>query len=157
AAEKQMAASTAVRFGPFLLDGANQRLIRGERVIALTPKSFAVLAYLSTRAGQLVGKDELLSAVWPDVHVGDAVLKTSVREIRKALGDPARNPAFIETVHRRGYRFIAVTAAPAEHHESPASARHASPGAIGEHAWTRNASWQLVGRDAELARLERCL
>src|SRR5580765_5603306 len=88
AARRQMATPAVLRFGPFLLDAANQRLLKGERAMALTPKSLAVLSYLSTRAGRLVSKDELLRAVWPDVHVGEAVLKTSVREIRKTLGDP---------------------------------------------------------------------
>ena len=103
-----MGLPTALRFGPFVLDSPNQRIVRGERVLTLAPKSFAVLTYLSMRAGRLVSKQELLNAVWPGVHVSDAVLKTSVGEIRKALGDPARSPVFIETVHRRGYRFIAA-------------------------------------------------
>lgn len=88
-----MATTTLFRFGPFLLDEANQRLIRDQRAMALPPKSFAVLAYFLSRAGRLVSKEELLDAVWPGVHVGDAVLKTSIREIRKALADPARSPS----------------------------------------------------------------
>src|SRR5262245_20027040 len=128
-----MATTTLFRFGPFLLDEANQRLIRDQRAMALPPKSFAVLAHLLSRAGRLVTKEELLNAVWPGVHVGDAVLKTSIREIRKALADPARSPVFIETVHRRGYRFIAsVTATtPGQPDEGPAGARDGSPGTAG--------------------------
>ena len=62
--------------------------------------------------GRLVPKQELLDAVWPGVFVGDAVLKVTIREVRKALGDDPHAPRFIETAHRRGYRFIApVTAA----------------------------------------------
>ena len=64
-------------------------------------------SYLAAHAGRLVPKQELLDAVWPGVFVGDAVLKVTIREIRKALGDDPRTPRFIETAHRRGYRFIA--------------------------------------------------
>ncbi len=154
-----MADSTVFRFGPFLLDGANQQLTRGERVLPLPPKSFAVLSYLLSRAGRLVSKDELLDAVWPGVHVGEAVLKTSIREIRKALADPARSPVFIETVHRRGYRFIvSVTeATPAGHDDRPPRARDVPADAVGARPEVGTRSLHPVGRDAELDRLERCL
>src|SRR5262245_60958803 len=154
-----MAPSTMLRFGPFLLDGANQRVLRGEQPLTLTPKSFAVLAHLSMRAGLLVSKHELLGAVWPDVRVSEAVLKTSVREIRKALGDPARSPLFIETVHRRGYRFIAAVSAVAPDHatDTDARRREVSRPAVAETDALRLASSRPVGRDADLARLERGL
>ena len=67
-----------------------------------------MLHHIVTHAGHLVTKDALLEAVWPDTAVSDAILKVSIREIRKVLGDSARAPRFIETVHRRGYRFIAA-------------------------------------------------
>ncbi len=73
----------------------------------LTPKAYSVLVYLVEHAGRLVTKQELLDAAWPDVFVGDAALKVCIREIRKALEDEAQNPQYIETAHRRGYRFIA--------------------------------------------------
>ena len=73
----------------------------------LAPKAFAVLQHLVRKSGQLVTKDELLSLAWADVHVGDGALKVCVREIRRALGDDPRTPLFIETAHRRGYRFVA--------------------------------------------------
>ena len=162
-----MTTSTVLRFGPFLLEEANQRLTKGARTLSLAPKSLAVLVHLSRRAGRLVTKDELLSSVWPDVHVGDAVLKTSVREIRKALADPARSPVFIETVHRRGYRFIApVTVVEAEPDQDIAATRHRSPAAIPSPGPPRATSARStpdarsprpVGRDAELDRLERGL
>src|SRR5262249_59240513 len=95
-------------FGPFCLDPPNARLTRGRQAVALRPKVLDVLAYLLRRAGRLVTQDELLQAVWPDTVVGDASLKSCIRQIRRALGDHARRPQFIETVHRRGYRFIAV-------------------------------------------------
>jgi predicted ATPase/DNA-binding winged helix-turn-helix (wHTH) protein len=94
-------------FTPFRLDPANQRLCSGEQAIPLRPKSFAVLQYLVAHAGALVTKDELLDAVWPATAVSDTVLKTSIREIREALGDVAKTPRFVETARRCGYRFIA--------------------------------------------------
>ena len=100
----------AIRFDAFQLDPPNARLLRGNRAIALQPKAFDVLAYLVENAGQLVTQDELIDAVWPDTIVGDSSLKSCIRQIRQALGDPARQPRFIETVHRRGYRFIASIA-----------------------------------------------
>src|SRR4051794_26846526 len=92
------------------LDAANQLLWRGSRLIPLRQKSFAVLKYLLEHPAQLVTKDELLSAVWPETCVSDIVLKVCVRELRHALGDQKGAPQFIETVHRRGYRFVAPLA-----------------------------------------------
>ena len=94
-------------FSPFRLDAVNQRLYRGDEPIAVRPKTLAVLHYLLERPGQLVTKDRLLDAVWPETAVTDAVLKVCVRELREALADDPKQPRFIETSHRRGYRFVA--------------------------------------------------
>jgi DNA-binding winged helix-turn-helix (wHTH) protein len=94
-------------FGRFLLDFENELLTRDGEPVRLRPKAFAILAHLAASAGRLATKDQLLDAVWPGVFVGDAALKTCMREIRDALGDDARQPTIIETAHRRGYRFIA--------------------------------------------------
>ena len=94
-------------FPPFRLDSTNEQLWRGNREIRLRPKTFAVLRHLAERPGQLVTKAALLDAVWPDVSVSDSMPAISVRELRKALGDDADSPRFIETVQGRGYRFIA--------------------------------------------------
>jgi DNA-binding winged helix-turn-helix (wHTH) protein len=99
--DNQLAMQTKTLFDPI-----NQAVHVGGRYIQLTPKAFAVLDYLHSRSGLLVSKDELLAAVWPQVYVTDGVLKAAVRDLRKALGDAPREPRFIETVHRRGYRFI---------------------------------------------------
>jgi pimeloyl-ACP methyl ester carboxylesterase/DNA-binding winged helix-turn-helix (wHTH) protein len=93
-------------FGPFTLDPVSGHLFRSGTVVPLTPKAFAVLQHLVTHPGRLFSKQELLDAVWPGVFVGDAVLKVTIREIRRALGDDAHAPRYIETAHRRGYRFI---------------------------------------------------
>jgi class 3 adenylate cyclase/DNA-binding winged helix-turn-helix (wHTH) protein/predicted ATPase len=94
-------------FPPFRLDVDNACLWRGDLRIPLKPKSFAVLHQLVAHAGRLVTQDALFAAVWPETAVGDAVLKVCIAELRKALGDTAKTPRFIATVHRRGYRFVA--------------------------------------------------
>jgi DNA-binding winged helix-turn-helix (wHTH) protein len=124
-------------FGPFRFDALDKRLWRGPDAVSLTPKAFDVLHDLLQHPGRLVTKRQLLDDVWPGLHVGDAVLKVCVREIRRALGDDAHAPRFLETVHGRGYRFIA----PLE--------RETSPGAA--------SSPPFVGRTAELERLRAAL
>src|SRR5579859_4989997 len=94
-------------FGPFFLSAENARLLRDGCAIPLTPRAFNVLHYLAARPQKLVTKEELLSKIWTDVLVSDASIKVCILEIRKALGDGAKTPTYIETVHRRGYRFIA--------------------------------------------------
>ena len=106
-------AGNVLSFEDFTLDSDSGQLSRGGSSVALTPKAFAVLRHLVSNAGRLITKQELLDAVWPGVFVGDAVLKVTIREIRKALGDSSQAPRFIETAHRRGYRFKADTNAPA--------------------------------------------
>ena len=73
-----------VRFGPFLLDPEGTELRRGERVIPLRPKAFAILQYLVERQGHLVETAELIGAVWPDTVIEDRTLKACVSEIRSA-------------------------------------------------------------------------
>jgi predicted ATPase/DNA-binding winged helix-turn-helix (wHTH) protein len=90
------------------LDRTNQCAWRGRDQISLSPKAFSVLLYLFERPGRLVTKQELLDAVWPDIHVTEGVLKRAVLEIRKALDDPVEEPRFIQTLHRRGYRLLSA-------------------------------------------------
>jgi DNA-binding winged helix-turn-helix (wHTH) protein/class 3 adenylate cyclase len=95
-------------FGPFQLDCRDERLWRGIDVIRVKPKALAVLECLLKSAGRLVTKERLFTTVWPETSVSDAVLTTTIRELRRALGDQARTPHYIETVHGRGYRFVAL-------------------------------------------------
>src|ERR1700722_889673 len=99
-------------FPPFRLDTSNQCLWRTdagiEERVRLTPKACAVLRYLVEHAARLVTQNELLEALWPDTFVQPEVLKSHILNVRNALGDDARNPSFIETQQRRGYRFIAA-------------------------------------------------
>src|SRR6266545_2127751 len=103
-----MAADSSLSFGPFWVDTQNECVRRGTEVIKLTPKAFAVWRYLVEHPGRIVTKDEIFEAVWKETVVSDITLAVCVREIRKSLGDEAKTPQYIETMHRRGYRFIAA-------------------------------------------------
>jgi predicted ATPase/DNA-binding winged helix-turn-helix (wHTH) protein len=133
---------TDICFGPFRLDLVGERLWRGAEAVALTPKAFALLRYLAERPGQLLTKQDLLDAIWADALVTDASLHVCIREIREALGDPARAPQYVETVHRRGYRFIGATA-----RDSPPA--EPAPGVSSPNPF--------VGREADLGRLHALL
>ena len=132
-------------FDSFQLDPTNARLRKDGRDIFLTPKAFDVLRYLTERVGQLVTKDDLWRAVWPDISVTDAALTVCMSEIRRALGDEAKTPRYIQTVHRRGYRFIAPVA------EQP------SPRAMAGVYGRQFSSDGFVGRQAELRQLHKWL
>ncbi|MBX3604912.1 MAG: helix-turn-helix transcriptional regulator [Piscinibacter sp.] len=116
-------------FGPFVLDPAAGRLRRGDGTpVELPPRDFAVLCFLAARAGRLVGKDELLDGVWGHRFVTESALKSVISRLRAALGDDPRQPAYIETAPRRGYRFVARPAAPGADAPAPApSAPVAAP------------------------------
>ena len=141
-----MGSRRSLTFPPFRLDIADERLWRGAQAVPLTPKALAVLRYLVEKRGRLVTKDELLNTMWPGVHVGDAVLKSCILEIRRAMDDPARSPKFIETVHRRGYRFVA---------EPPRD--ETATELTGQGVKTHAGHHPVVGRERELARLRACL
>ena len=104
-----------IEFPPFRIDAVNQCLWRcddtgAEIRIEMRPKPYAVLRYLAERAGRLVTQEELLKALWPQAYVQPEVLKSHVLSVRSALGDNSRSPKYIQTLPRRGYRFIAATA-----------------------------------------------
>ena len=98
---------TMKSFQSFRLDAADHSLWRGEKRVQIIPKAFDVLCYMVENAGRLVSQDELLQALWPETYVNQEVLRKYILEIRKALGDRPEKPEFIETVTKRGYRFIA--------------------------------------------------
>ena len=103
--------SDSYSFGPFRLDPI-QGLSRGDREVRVTPKSLAVLCELVRQAGELVTKKSLFDTVWTNRIISDATLSSCIAELRKALGDDARDPRYIETVHRRGFRFLASVECP---------------------------------------------
>jgi DNA-binding winged helix-turn-helix (wHTH) protein/tetratricopeptide (TPR) repeat protein len=152
-----------IQFDPFTLDPANELLWKGEEKVRLRPKTFALLRHLALRPGALVTKTDLLNAVWGECNVGDEALKHCVAEIRRALDDRAEAPRFVETVHRRGYRFIGRTArvgslrkigAGGRDRATAAPAPEIAPVAAAE---ARRAEDAFVGRGAELATLHRAL
>jgi len=95
-------------FGPYQLDSGKRILTREGECIPLTPKATEILIALVKNAGQLVEKDELLKEVWPDTFVEENNLTQNIFTLRKALGDDRSGPKYIETVARRGYRFLAT-------------------------------------------------
>lgn len=143
-------ASAALRFGPFALDPANAVLQRGEARLELPPKAFAVLCHLATRPGRLVTKDELLDAVWGRRFVSESVIKTAVNAIRAALEDDPRAPRYVETVARRGYRFLHAAGAASV---TPAADAAVVPTPAAEAI----SAASLVGRDDALAQLDAWL
>ena len=136
----------SIRFDP-----SNQTLHTQHGIVQLPPKAFGILTYLCQRPQQLVTKEELLTAVWPGVFVTDAVLKVTIGELRKALADDAKDPRFIETVHRRGYRFIGELPE-LEAAQAPTLPYASSVPTIESKLSTQPA---LLGRVSELAQLHK--
>ena len=116
-----------IHFDRFRLDARAGQLFRLDTPVYLRPKTFAVLQYMATHAGDLVSKDDLLATVWGHSAVSEDVVRISMRELRAALGDDRGAPRFIETVVRRGYRFVAaVSARPPTANQIHRSARNIS-------------------------------
>jgi DNA-binding winged helix-turn-helix (wHTH) protein/predicted ATPase len=144
------------------VDVTNQCLWRGNRRIDLRPKDYAVLRYLTERSGQLVTKTALLDAVWPGIVVTEAVLKTGITRLRQALGDDAKTPRYIETVHRLGYRLIAplptTQPVPSSKFQVPLPPSTSDSGRVEfsssqPETWNLKPETPLVGREHELAQL----
>ncbi len=145
-------------FEPFRVDVADERLWRGEDAIHLTNKAFSVLRYLAENPAQLVTKDALLEAVWPDTNVSEAAMTVCIRELRQALEDDAQDPQFIETVRGRGYRFVAKVTT-LDRSPAPRQAGVATRPPPGFVPRSPQSSVfppvALVGREDELARLHQ--
>jgi DNA-binding winged helix-turn-helix (wHTH) protein/tetratricopeptide (TPR) repeat protein len=138
-------------FGPFRLDVRDERLWCGQDVLPVRYKTLGVLHALVARAGQLLTKEALIAGVWPKTAVSETVLTVAIRELRRVLGDQARRPQFIETVHGRGYRFIAPVTV-----EEPSPERSQSAGAL--HLLPATAHGPpacFVGRQDTLAQLRQ--
>ncbi|HVS02503.1 MAG TPA: winged helix-turn-helix domain-containing protein [Thermoanaerobaculia bacterium] len=122
-------ATALVRFGPFVFDRANRILSREGSEMTLPPRVVGVLEFLLERRGKVVSKQALLDGVWKGSFVTDTSLTEAVSLLRQALGDDPQEPRYIQTVHRRGYRFIAAVSP-----ESPPSreAPRGVPAAPGE-------------------------
>src|SRR5688500_17499635 len=96
-----------ISFGPFAFDRQNRLLWRDGAEVALPPRVLGVLEVLIDRPGQVVARQDLLDGVWKDAFVTDTSLAEAVSFLRQALGDDPQAPRYIQTVHRRGYRFLA--------------------------------------------------
>jgi TolB-like protein/DNA-binding winged helix-turn-helix (wHTH) protein/Flp pilus assembly protein TadD len=144
-------------FKTFRLDTANHLLWRNGDRVPLAPKAFDVLAYLVEHAGRLVTQDEILEALWSETYVNPEVLRKYILEIRRTLGDRPDSPEFIETMPKRGYRFVAPVleestaeppvAATSSAIEQPATEEHAGPAAASseeESSSGRYRLWMLV-------------
>ncbi len=132
--------------GPVWLDLEHEQLRCGGKALHLRPKSFALLRYLVAHPGRVLSKDELVEAVWPRTAISDSVLAVSITELRRALGDMAHAPQYLETVPRRGYRWrgaLPTTASPPDPTGSAPAAPLAPP--------------LPIGRDAEVAQLHEWL
>ena len=100
------AGSQSYQFGDFRVDTDQRVLLFEDKPRPLTPKVFDTLLILVENSGRIVNKEELMSRLWPDTFVEEANLTSNIQQLRKSLGDNARHPIYIETVARRGYRFI---------------------------------------------------
>lgn len=123
------------QFGSFRLDIADECVWHDGAQISLPPKQFALLRYLVEHPGRLISHDELLDALWPETYVQPQILRTYVLELRKILRDDARQPRFIQSLPKRGYRFIA-----------PVTANSATP----ETSARQTNGGRFVGRSEEL-------
>lgn len=132
---------------PLRIEAENEWAWCGARRLEITPKAFAVLRHLVSNAGRLVTKRELLDGVWGDTIVSESALASCIRDLRRALDDSSRAPRYLETVHRRGFRFIgplepARGVLPSNELEATGAPTQGTVPA------------PLVGRDGELARLD---
>jgi DNA-binding winged helix-turn-helix (wHTH) protein/Tfp pilus assembly protein PilF len=131
-----MASSETFHFDAFTLDVRERRLLRGGDVVRLSPKAYDVLVALVRQRGRLVTKDELLTRLWPGSFVEEGSLNVYVSALRKALGEDARRPTYIETVAGSGYRFIATARCDSEDEKPFAPSAVARPVEV----------YELVGR-----------
>jgi DNA-binding winged helix-turn-helix (wHTH) protein/predicted ATPase len=152
--EGRMALEPLILFPPFRLDVLNEQLWRDNDVLPVRPKPFAVLAYLATHPGRLVPAAELRKAVWPNTYVGEDLLRGYIREVRLVLGDDPEVPRFIETIPRRGYRFLGEVVSSKEETRDLRRETGFSPLQASS---LKSLVSSLVGRESELAQLHTWL
>src|SRR3989441_7651114 len=111
------------QFGSYRLDAVERVLLRDGQPVTLPPKDLETLLVLVERAGHIVEKEELLEKVWPGVFVEEGNLARHIFNLRQVLGDSPDGRKYIETIPKRGYRFVAAVREDAE----PASAHPAAP------------------------------
>jgi DNA-binding winged helix-turn-helix (wHTH) protein/tetratricopeptide (TPR) repeat protein len=143
-------------FPPFQVDTREGSLRRDSQEIVLRAKTFALLCYLLERPGRLVSKDELLDNVWAGISVAEGALTVCMTELRKALGDDAKNPRFIATVPKRGYRFIG-TVVSSQHSGVSSQKSQPAPSLQPPASSSKSVASSFVGREQEMAELRKNL
>ena len=119
--------TTPFKVGDWTVDPAANRLFRGDREVRVEPKAMRVLTYLAERQGEVVSRHDLEAHVWTGMIVTDDAVTNTVIKLRRALGDKARDPAYIETIAKSGYRLIADISAVATQDDSTTPAPHGQP------------------------------
>ena len=111
----------AISFGPYRLLASQRLLLEGDQPVRLGSRAFDILAALVERAGEVVGKEELIARAWPKTYVEEANLKIQVSALRRALGDGQDGNRYVITVPGRGYNFVAPvrTETPSPGHAAP--------------------------------------
>ena len=135
------------RFGPFTLDSETRQLLRGDAEIHLSRKAFDLLSILLVDRPKVLDKGELHAGLWPDSHVDAAGLNVLVGDVRRALGDDAKRPQFIRTVHGVGYAFCGEAA---RVEDTPAAAPAATTACWlvwGERTFRLSDGENVIGRD----------
>src|SRR5712692_8625208 len=117
-------------FGGFRLDTSERVLLRNGISVPLTPKVFDTLAVLVQKSGHVVVKDELMNQVWADSFVEESNLTQNIFVLRKVLGETRDGSSYIETVSKRGYRFVASVRELEDDNDDLATEKHTRPGTI---------------------------
>jgi DNA-binding winged helix-turn-helix (wHTH) protein/TolB-like protein/Tfp pilus assembly protein PilF len=139
-------------FGRFRLKTAERILLREGEPVPLTPKVFDILITLVEHSGQVVGKDDLMRKVWPTTFVEEGNLTQNVSLLRKALGESAGGAQFIETVPRRGYRFVAqINATQTDQASLPVNDLLIAPNGNGESAGHFVTTTTTISEDSEIS------
>ena len=143
------------QFGDYRLDSDNECLWHDGQRLTLRPKTFELLRYLLQHPDQLISKEALMEAIWPDTVVVEGVLTTSIGELRKLFGETARESQYIATVHRRGYRFIKPITVVNDAARTQPEHSASLPAKASTLTSTSNQELLIIGRTAELAELNR--
>ncbi|MCU8002270.1 winged helix-turn-helix domain-containing protein [Shewanella sp. SM96] len=141
-------------FGEWQINPSANSLLLGKQVKQLEPKAMDVLLFLCQRAGEVVSSDEIVSHCWPGVDTGDNPLHKIINQLRRALGDSATDPTYIETIRKRGYRTLAEVRFPIGHQAtaSPQSWQGGSP-FPGLQAYSANYAEVFFGRSEQISTL----
>src|SRR5262245_7555317 len=136
-------------FESFVLDARGRILLNDGATVRLTPRAFQTLLVLVQHATQVVDKEQLLKEVWPDIFVEEGNLSRNIHELRKALGDDSSEPRYIETIPKRGYRFIAPVTVSAIASRRPGfDSKESDATVIEKHTFARVVSKELDESEA---------